>query len=143
MTVRNATELVVRVSNTLGWAPPITDTRPLWKVRSAEAGKLSRAIRKNPELYTWDNLELAVAFMQRKRVTPRTPLAVLSYVEPALAEAYIPDERPLGEKVEEAITWERARELPGWEQWVLRFSRAFGAFREEIYNEWREVRGRP
>lgn len=138
--IRNATELVILISNTLGWAPPIDDPRPHYKTTSIEAGKLIKGIAKNPKLYTWDNLELAVAYMQRQRITPKSPSYVLHYVEKALAVAYQPDDRPLSDKVQEAITYERAQQLPGWEEWVQRFSRAFGDYRQEIYDDWRKAR---
>lgn len=140
MTVTKTTDLVTLISNQLGWAPPLDDNRPPWKVKATEASKLSRGIAKDPALYTFANLELAVEYMRRKHITPHSPLAVLTFVKPALKAANTVEVRPLGELVDEAIAYEYEQQAPGWEKWASRLTNAFGAYRQEVYDAWRADR---
>lgn len=140
MTVKNATELVVHIENTLGWTPD-TDRMPLWKARAVEAGKLNAAIRKNPKLLTWVNLELAVEYLRRKRQPVKSPVGVTYFVEKALDKAHQEASRPLGELVDEALRAEYSRNDDLTNLWVTRLIRAEGNARAEVYAEWQQERG--
>lgn len=135
MTVRNATELVVLIENTLGWTPP--DHLPLWKSRSVEAGKINRQVEANPRLYTWHNLELAVEYLRRKRQPVKSPVGVIYAVEKALEDAAAPPvQRPLGELIDSALAWEHEHELPDSAKWIGWLTRASGNARQGVYDEW-------
>jgi hypothetical protein len=140
MTVRNSVELVELISNQLGWAPPLGDTRPWHKVRTTEAAKLNRAIAKDPKSFTYDNLELAVEYMRGKKITPASTLAVCSFVKPALRESNQVEERPLGDLIDAAIARENELQRPEWTYWCRRLANAVGPYRQQVLDEWREAR---
>lgn len=135
MTVRNATELVVLIENTLGWTPP--DDVPLWKSRAREAGKINAAIKRNPKLHSLANLELAVEYLRRKRQPVKSPVGVIYAVEKALEDAAAPPvQRPLGELIDSALAWEHEHELPDSAKWIGWLTRASGNARQGVYDEW-------
>lgn len=122
------------VENRLGWVPP---SGPEWKRYIAEAGKVTRKIRTNPELYTWKNLLLAVELLVREK-EPRTPVGVFAHVERAVGMAR-EDDSDIETKIREALKFETRRGDP--HGWVVRFARAHGAWRTEAYREWEYERG--
>lgn len=140
MTITKTRDLVTYISNQLGWAPPLGDTRPAWKVASTETAKLSRAMAKNPKMFTFDNLILATEYMRKEKIVPRSPMAVVYYVGPALHAASAVEKRPLGELIDDAIGTEYELKHPGWRDWVSRLTNAFGPYRQEVYDSWRTER---
>jgi hypothetical protein len=138
MAVKNATEFVVLCENTLGYNPD--PTKELWRARSIMAGRLNKAIKAKPLLYTWANLELAVELLRRQRQPVASPMYVLYKVEEALKAAAAAQVRPLGELVDEAIAAERALPEPD-ERWVQQLTRAVGKYRQDALDEWRAERG--
>ncbi len=139
MTVKNATEFVVHCENTLGWVPD--ETKELWKARSIQAGRLNKAVKKNPALYTWANLELAVELLRRRRQPIKSPMFVLYVVEEALRLAREEQARPLGELVEEAIAAEYSKPELTSQDWIGQLTRAVGKYRQDAYDEWKAERG--
>ena len=135
--VKNAIEFVQLVENTLGWAPPLDDTTPLFKRRAIEAGKVKSKIAKNPTLYTWHNLELAVEYLRRKRQGVKSPVGVLYKVEQAIAAANAPAPiSSVGEDINRAIEVELSHGKEGSEDWVGRLIRADGPGRREVLDAW-------
>lgn len=139
MTVKNATEFVVHCENTLGYVPD--ETKELWKARSIQAGRLNKAIKTKPQLYTWANLELAVEYLRRKRQPIKSPLFALYVVEDALRLARQEQDRPLGELIDEALHFERANSALTSHSWVDQLTRAVGKYRQDAYDEWKAERG--
>jgi hypothetical protein len=139
MTVKNATEFVVHCENTLGWVPD--ETKELWKARSIQAGRLNKAIKTKPHLYTWANLELAVEYLRRKRQPIKSPMFVLYVVEDALRLASQESARPLADLIDEAIRLERAQPALTSDSWVGQLTRAVGTYRPDAYDEWKAERG--
>lgn len=140
MPVKNATDLVILCENRLGYVPD--ETKELWKARAIQAGRLNKAIAKDP-LLTWENLELAVEYLFRKRQPIKSPLYVTYVVKDALklaAETSKP--RPIGELIDEAIALEQAQR-PSREQesWLGQLTRAAGSYRQATYDEWYAERG--
>lgn len=134
MTVRNATEFVVLCENTLGWVPDTT--QPLWKARVVMAGRVNRAIKKDPARFTWHNLELAVALLRRERQPIKSPLYVFYHVDDAVAAALSQEARPLGERIDEAIAACQAEPSEQAQYWVGRLTRASGPARQDVYDQW-------
>lgn len=120
------------VENTLGWAPP---PGPAFRAYRAEAAKVKRKQATNPDLYTWDNLRLAVALLAREKKA-RTPWGVFAHVERALDLALDADD-DLETQIREAIAYETRRGDPAG--WVPRFARATGGYRDQALREWREA----
>ncbi len=139
MTVKNATEFVVLCENTLGWVPD--ETKELWKARSIQAGRLNKAIKKNPALYTWPNLELAVELLRRRRQPIKSPMFVLYVVEDALRLARQEQARPLADLVDEAIAFEHSQPALTSHSWIGQLTRAVGKYRQDAYDEWKAERG--
>ena len=140
MTITNATGLVVLCENRLGWVPD--QTKELWKARAIQAGRLNKAIAKNPALYTWHNLELAVELLFRQRQPIQSPMFVLYQVEEAVKLAAKQAEpRPLGELIDEAIAVEQAQPSSQQHNWVGQLTRAVGSYRRDAYDEWLAERG--
>jgi hypothetical protein len=132
-TFRTATEFVLAVENMLGWAAEETPTKPLWKVRQVEAGKINRKRKEDPELYSWENLEI-------ERIAVKSPVGVLWKVQKALAERPREERpRPLGELIEEAVAHEQSQQRAGWQEWLISLQRAQGNYREDLLREWREA----
>lgn len=144
--IRNLTELVVLVENQLGWLPP--EHLPTWKARSVEISKIRKklGLKKGEEVSreVLDRLETTVLFLQHERETVRSPVGVLYWVDAAHRGQEAPaPARPLDELIESALRQELAATRPGWEEWAGRLSRAFGDFRQEVYDAWLAERGQP
>ena len=137
--IRHATDFIIHCENTLGWVPD--ETKELWKARSIQAGRLNKAIAKKPSLYTWENLELAVEFLRRKRQPIKSPMFVLYVVEDALRAAQEAQVRPLGEQIDEAIAAEYSQPELTSMTWVDQLSRSVGQYRQDTLTEWRAERG--
>lgn len=132
--MKNATEFVTAVENTLGWCPP-EDDRPRWKVIAIEAGKVNRKIKTNPALYTWDNLQLALELLRRERREVKSPAAVLWHVERALKQAAVVEvvediDVAISDAVDEAMD-------AGEYEWADRLVRARGTGRQRVLDEWK------
>lgn len=141
----NATGFLLAVEQTLGWPLDPPPGGELWRARMVWAGKVNKAIKKDPELYTWDNLECSLEYCRTKRIAVKSPLYLFSLVEKALAEKERVETpkgraRPLGELIDQAIAHEMSTQAPGWTQWVGRLSRAAGPGRAEMHREWLEAR---
>lgn len=138
--IRNCIDLIVLVENQIGWDS--AHPGPLWKQRAIEASRLKSAIAVNPTLYTWRNLELAVALLVQKKTNLRSPLGVLAYVEEAVSKANPePTPVPLTEAIEAAIRHEETTRGPDWELWATRLTRASGVGRTVALSEWHQARG--
>ncbi|MGZ4745628.1 MAG: hypothetical protein ACXVYY_00960 [Oryzihumus sp.] len=145
MTVRTATQFCLLVECRLGWDPyrlAKEQGKDVYKIRGAEAGKINKKVATDPGLYSWENLELAVAYLFRKRIPVQTPTAVCWYVEEALklAERREPLD-DLGARVTQAIATEMARDDAGSQEWIGRLARSTGVGREEVLAQWRQERG--
>lgn len=135
-----ATGFVVAVENALGYALEETATKPLYKVRQAEAAKVNRRIKSNPALYTWDNLELALEHCRAKRLSGKSPVYVTYHVENALkGKEAAPPARPLGERIDAAVAHEMSTQAEGWQNWVGLLSRANGDGRKDVLAWWAEA----
>lgn len=145
MAIKNAKEFVELVENQLGWAPPIeevTERKPLWKHRIIMAGRVKKVIEKDPNLYTWHNLELAIEFCRRKRIEIKSPMGVLYKVKQAVDASADTKVTDLEAERNAAIEWELAHQRPGHEEWVGRLVRADGSARRDVLELWRsEGRG--
>lgn len=127
----NATEYCKLVENRLGWVPP---TGAPFRQYRAEAAKVKRKIATNPDLYTWENLRLAVELLAREKQS-RTPLGVMAHVDRALDLA-LDREHDVEQLIREAISYESHRGDPAG--WITRFARATGAYRAQALAEWQE-----
>lgn len=137
--VRNFTDLIRHIENTLGWAPNWDDPRPAYKIRAIEAGKLKKICQRNPKLYTLENLLVAVEYLRRRKQEVTAPAGVCFVVERALEEVQREDEiSDLEAQRERALT--EAMSLPGpdRDRWVRQLSRANGAPLAELIKEWNE-----
>lgn len=136
--VRTYVDLVKYIENTLGWTWPWEDTRPPWKIRAIEAGKLKKLAAKHK--YTVNDLRRTVDWMRRERIPVTSPAGVIYKVERALRES--PAELEIGD-LEKAIARTlrevKASDLPDAEKkrWVTRLSRVTGAAAVEAVDEWR------
>ena len=140
MTVKNATELLQLIENTLGWTPNVTETTPRWRAVANMAGRINKKVKTNPQLYTWENLELAVNFLWKARQAVYSPMLVFSVVEQAVAEKHHEPPRPLGVQVEDALRLEYEIDDAQSHLWISRLSRAFGTYRADVLAEWRAAR---
>lgn len=139
MAFKNAKDVVIACENTLGFTHP--SHLPLWKSRSIEAGKLLKAMAKNPRLYTFRNLELTIAWFWRQRKPITSPAALTWFVEDAIENA---NENVtvanLVERIDRAIAWEMENQLPDSGEWITRLTRSSGDGRSVTLNDWREAR---
>lgn len=124
------TDFCKHVENHLGWAPP---AGPAWRQYQAEAHKVSARQASNPELFTWDNLQLAVNLL-RKEKKSATPLGVFYHVDRALDLA-MDKQHDTEVELQEIIRHEAERGDP--DGWVGRLSRARGIYRQEALAEWK------
>lgn len=125
------------VENTLGWDPGKRGSRR--RGQELYVGKVLDKIATNPQLYTWDNLGLAVELVRRKRHVIQSPLNVFSFVEEAVELAYVPIERPLDEEMAEATRLEYSRTDPDAELWLMRLARAADHARADVLQMWRDA----
>jgi hypothetical protein len=134
MRITKLSEFILYVENTLGWAPPENQER--WVSYGIEARKLKRKMATNPDLYTLDNLVLAVALLRHERKPVRSPVAVCSHVERAIKLAAAPETTSdLAGKIHQAII---EAFTAGDTTWVERLAAAHGTARRETLNAWRE-----
>lgn len=117
----------------LGWEVPSRRVR--WRVLMSEGNKVAKKVATNPDLYTWDNLILAVELCARERKS-RTPLGVFAHVERALDLA-LDDEIDVEQEIREVVAYETSRGDPGG--WVVRFARATGHYRRLALDEWKQA----
>lgn len=130
------------VENELGWAVPSETPEIRRKALIAETAKVKRRIASMPGLYTWDNLALTVTWLKKKRKTT-TPWGVLGWVQVALRDSKTrAEQRPadIAVAISTAIATEQATRRPGYEEWVRRLTRAQGAGRQAVYEEWETER---
>lgn len=135
---------VTAVENTLGWAPPegeVTEAKPLWKHRTIMAGRVNKAVAKDPNLYTWENLELAIEYCRRKKIEVKSPIGVLYKVKAALDLANTTAVGDVSQQVQAAIDWELSNQRDGYHDWVGRLVRADGSARRDVVERWRRERG--
>jgi hypothetical protein len=132
-TIKNATEFCQLVENRLGWVPADNTVVSHRRRYMREAGKVNRRIKTDPDLFTWDNLELAVELLFRERLA-RSPLGVMAHVPRAVAMRR-ETEGDLEQNIRDAVAYEVGRGDPqGWE---TRFARATGIFRAQALAEWK------
>lgn len=130
---RNARSYIRLVENRLGWAP-----FNRFSPRSVVISVLKKQDT-NPELYTWDNLRVAVELLAREHES-RSPLGVFHHVERALKLAR-EDDSDLEKNIQRALQTERHRGDP--DGWVVRFARTTGWYRTEAYKEWQREQAKP
>jgi hypothetical protein len=142
VTVKNATELVVAVENTLGWVPDHMKYGSVWKARSIEAGKINKKLKATPGV-TLGDLELAMEYCRRKREHIASPVALFWRVDDAKAMANeVVELSDLSTDIQAALDWEMGHDLEEKELWVGRLARAHGPARSDVLTDWRKARGR-
>lgn len=139
--VKNYVDLVKYIENTLGWTWPWEDTRPPWKIRSIEAGKIKKVAQKR-KLKVSD-LVTTVDWMRVNRMPVESPVGVVYFVERALKE--VGKEQRIDD-VEQAV----AATLREVEQsnlpearkreWSGRLRRVRGVAALDLVGEWRSGR---
>lgn len=140
MSFRTMTEVVEACENTLGWLPPASN-KPRWRLIAVEVGKLVAAQRKQPDLVTFRNLEIALIYSQRKRLPVKSPVGLIYRIEEALTFVDTSTSSPIQEQVESALDWEATHALPDSPSWRSRLIRSSGPSRQVTLAEWREARG--
>lgn len=137
--VRTYVDLIKYVENTLGWTWPWEDTRPPWKIRAIEAGKIKKLAQKRR--VTVPELAETVNWMRKERITVKTPTAVMFYVERALKERVSKEEAftDVEREVAETVVEIKASDLPEQEKkkWLTRMHRVRGPAAAEAVVEWR------
>ena len=131
-------EIVVGCENYLGWQP--RPGIPMWQARSAEIGKLKRAISTGNQQITIENLALALEYSRRKRIPISSPSGLLHRIGDALALAYtapVPSEAALA--IAEAIAWEQDRDDTDSLRWIHRLVRSAGPGQSAVLIEWEEA----
>lgn len=128
------TAYVQLVENKLGWQAPFGPEHVRYQ---SEARKVSLKISTDPELYTWRNLELAVEYLRRQKIT-RSPVGVFHFVPTAL-QLGVEVETDLEDRIREVVNYEVKRGDP--DGWADRFARCTGIHRGEAYDEWCGRRG--
>lgn len=126
------TEFCKLVEAHLGWEAPAGAPHQRYR---AEASKVKKKIATNPDLYTWHNLQLAVALLRREK-KPRSPVGVFSHVNRAL-DLSLDRDTDVEEQIRKVVAYETALGDPAG--WAVRFARATGAYRAEALAEWREA----
>lgn len=137
--VRTYVDLVKYIENTLGWTWPWEDTRPPWKIRAIEAGKIKKVAGKRklkvPDLVT------TVDWMRKERITVESPVGVVYFAERALREvAKLHEAESWEDEVAKTIAEVSASGLPESEktEWTKRLHRVKGDVALETVKEWRE-----
>lgn len=130
-------EIVVGCENYLGWQPG--PGVPMWKARSAEIGKLRKAIDRGNRDVTLANLALALEYSRRKRIPIKSPSGLLHRIEEALELSYIPPAvSDLTAAITQAIGWEQDRDDEQSLRWIHRLTRAGGPARADVITEWKD-----
>lgn len=152
---RTASELVDRFGNEMGWDPfevAQRDGKEVWQVRAFEAGKLNRAMKRNPNI-TLETLTLTLEWCKAKGITIRTPYGLTYKVDDMLldlrrdtcsqeaaaarAAQSTEDAADLERLVEDAVMKERLSSDVERFEWLGRFARAQGPARRTVYDEWK------
>jgi hypothetical protein len=130
--MRTAREFVEAVENMLGWMP----VEPRWKSIRTEAGKVKRKQATDPVLYSFGNLELALALLRKEHKDVTSPVAVFWHVERALKMGEVVIETDdLDDQVTLLIEHLSEHGDPG--DWLPRLVRAQGKGRQEVLDEYR------
>lgn len=136
--VRTNVDFVRHVENTLGVI--LDPSKPPWKARQIEAGKLKRKRETNKKLYTIDNLLLTVEWLRQRRQHVKSAAAVCWHVERALKEAPEPELAP--DEFEQRYAYAiRVEQHLGETEWLGRLLRARGDARKELLSEWEAAQG--
>ncbi len=139
MTELKPTQFVLILENTLGL--PLDMSMPEWKARSIQAGQVKKKIAKNPRLYSWDNLLVAVEWCREHKKEIKQAAGIFHFVEQALKEradsGALTDS--LSRRVDAAI--EREKSLGDPDGFVSRLTRASGPVRGEVLAELQQIRG--
>jgi hypothetical protein len=116
----------------------------MWKARSAEIGKLKRAISASSEEITIEHLALALEYSRRKRIPISSPSGLLHRIGDALALAYTaPTPSDAALAIADAIAWEQDRDDTESLRWIHRLVRCAGPGQADVLIEWSEAgRGR-
>jgi len=130
----NATEFCELVERRLGWEVPVRNGAR-WKGLVVEAHKVNQRRYMDIDLYTWENLQLAVELLAREKKS-RSPMGVFSHVQRALDLA-LDVEPDIEEEIRVVMRYETQRGDP--EGWVTRFARADGHHRKVLLDAWREA----
>lgn len=137
MSARSALDIVLLCETHLGWAS--TDLKsPLWKVRRTEAGKLNRAMAKDPKV-TLARLELAIELCRRKRTYIKSPMVLVYMVDEVLTNSHTTHVHELAEQIEQAVHREYNSGQPDATDWISRLVRAQGPYRADVLAEWRDA----
>ena len=130
------------VEQELGWVVPSETPERRRTALIAETSKVKRRIASDPALYQWANLATTVIWLKGKRQTV-SPWAVLGHVQAALKATYrpaIPRPSDSAEAIAAAVRQEQEQRVEGWQGWVRKLTRAQGAGREDVYEQWRQAR---
>lgn len=130
MIPRDTRRFMLMVQNRLGWVP--TNDFAL----EATEKKVAARMAEQPVTYNLRNLTLAVELLAREKET-RSPLGVFAHVPRALSLAR-ETESDIETLIHEAVRTELALGDP--DGWVVRFARAIGPYRADVYDEWRAGR---
>lgn len=133
------------VEGLLGWSPTKPNANPVTRAKAfnREVGLVKAKIATRPDLYTWENLQLAADWC-RKHYKALRPSSVLFKVEAAIEEFCVrqpPRQTDLTIAVEAAIAHEQGTQREGWQDWIGQLVRSRGAGREAVYQEWLIERG--
>lgn len=150
MGVKTATELIILCENLFGHdfvgavddasLTPTARKVPLWKARAAEAGKINRAMKKDPKVVTLANLETAANYCFEKRIEVKSPYGLVYKIEEATAKvADVELTSDLGDLVQRALAWEADQPATdSRDEWISRLTRAHGESRAAVLKEWAE-----
>jgi len=135
----NNLELVLLMENTLGLRFP-PNSGPEWKGRRRQAGILIKKRETDPQLYSEQNICLAIKWAAKHRKPIKSAVAVLSFIPAALKEQGQDGAAtdPLSRRVQRAIAHEQALGDP--DGWVATLTRCRGPVRGEVLAEWRQAK---
>ena len=141
MTLKNATAVVVLCENLFGCGTDAVEKGvPLHKARAIEAGKLNKAMKRDPRKVTLDNLELAATYCFEKRIPIKSPYGLVYKIEEALALQATPElTSDLAESVQRALAWEADHHDSSSSAWSERLTRAHGDARASVLADWKEA----
>lgn len=135
-------DVVVHVSNTLGWAPSWDDPRPLWKIRGNEASKLKRVAERRR--VTIEDAVAAVEHLRQRRRTVDSPVQVVFAADDLKKAASPPPEgAELDAQVQSILAEVRASDLPDGRKrlWERRAARASNNTLKQLFiNDWEDRR---
>lgn len=140
MTLKHATDLVILCENLFGCVSAVADGTPVFRMRSIEAGKINRAMAKDPMNITLDNLELAANYCFQKRIPIKTPYGLVFKIPQALdLVAAVEPTSDLAESVQRALAWEADNPDDFSGGWAERLTRAHGDARGLLLKDWHEA----